>query len=157
MASALGLNNTLIGSAGEYFVAGELSRHGIVAALTMAGTDAFDILAVSKKGKHFAIQVKTTQYDKASWLLGKKDEQVNGENSFYVFVRLKGEQLPDYYIVSADIVSETISLEHQEWLKAPERNGRPHKDNNMREFRIALHDPRYYNRWDYFLENALDM
>ena len=89
--------NVLTGSAGEYFVAAELSRRGVVAALTMAGTDAFDILAVNKAGKSCAIQVKTTQYEKASWLLSSKDETPKAD--FYVFVRLNGESLPDYYIM----------------------------------------------------------
>ena len=56
--------NVLTGSAGEYFVAAELSRRGVVAALTMSGTDAFDILAVNKAGRSYSIQVKTTQYEK---------------------------------------------------------------------------------------------
>ena len=94
--------NVLTGSAGEYFVAAELSRRGVVAALTMAGTDAFDILAVNKAGKSCAIQVKTTQYEKTSWLLSSKDETPKAD--FYVFVRLNGESLPDYYIMQAEEV-----------------------------------------------------
>ena len=90
--------NVLTGSAGEYFVAAELSRRGVVAALTMAGTDALDILAVNKAGKSCAIQVKTTQYEKASWLLSSKDETPKAD--FYVFVRLNGESLPDYSTIS---------------------------------------------------------
>ncbi|MFU2433125.1 MAG: hypothetical protein ACM678_04615, partial [Clostridiales bacterium] len=49
--------NVLTGSAGEYFVAAELSRRGVVAALTMSGTDAFDILAVNKAGRSYSIQI----------------------------------------------------------------------------------------------------
>ena len=92
------VNSRLIGSAGEYFVAGELSRHGVVAALTMAGTDAFDILAINGQGQQFAVQVKTTKDKKSTWLLSKKDEQTVAQYLYYVFVRLNGEELPDCYV-----------------------------------------------------------
>ena len=145
-----GINSRLIGSAGEYFVAGELSRHGLVAALTMAGTDAFDILAVNSSGRQFAIQVKTTKDRRATWLLGKKDEEAVGEHLFYVFVRLNGEELPECYVVPSVVVAEEIRTRHRRWLDAPGRGGAAHKDTDMREFQIEAHDPRYYRRWDYF-------
>ena len=138
------LNNRLIGSAGEYFVAGELSRNGVVAALTRAGTDAFDILAVNRCGQQFAIQVKTTKDAKSTWLLGAKDEETRATH--YVFVRLNGEELPECYVVPAPEVAAAIRAGHQAWRKAKE--GRT--ENGMREFQIAEHDPRYYRRWDYF-------
>ena len=144
------LNNTLIGSAGEYFVAGELSRNGVVAALTMSGTDAFDILAVNQTGRQFAIQVKTTRHEKEPWLLGKKDEETRADNAYYVFVRLKGTGLPEYYVVPAKDVAEAILRKHQKWLETPGKNGSPHKDHDMREFQITQGDERYYNRWDRF-------
>lgn len=144
--------NILTGSAGEYFVAAELSRRGIVAALTMSGTDAFDILAVNQSGKSYSIQVKTTQHTKTSWLLGKKDETSKAD--FYVFVNLNGKELPEYYIVPANIVSDTISKEHQHWLKSPGLRGQEHKDTPMRVFRIQERDPRYYNHWEPFCGNS---
>ena len=142
------LSNQLIGSAGEYFVAGELSRHGIVAALTMAGTDAFDILAVNNAGMQFAIQVKTTKDKKATWLLGKKDEHPRSAHFYYVFVRLNGEELPDCYIVPASEVAKSIAARHEAWLRTPGRGGAPHKDTAIREFQLAEHDPSYFRRWD---------
>lgn len=143
------ISNLLVGSAGEYFVAGELSRHGLVAALTMSGTRAFDILAVNEKTKQqFTIQVKTTQYKKATWMLSEKDEALRGKNAFYVFVRLNEMALPDYYIVPADDVARFISERHQAWLNAP---GKAHKPNSIREFQVTEHDEEFFNRWDYFL------
>ncbi len=141
------LSNQLIGSAGEYFVAGELSRRGIVAALTMAGTDAFDILAVNDTGRQFTVQVKTTR-DKFSWLLSAKDEETRGENAYYVFVRLAGETLPEYYILPATTVAETLRQDYESWLHAPGKNHRP---TNIRELRLPPQDPHSFNRWEYFL------
>ena len=55
-------NNISIGNAGEYFVAGELERHGFTAAVPMSNTKDFDILAINRQSyKQYAIQVKTTK------------------------------------------------------------------------------------------------
>ena len=149
------LSNSLIGSAGEYFVAGELSRHGIVAALTMSGTDAFDVLAINKStGKSFSIQVKTKRRLSEGWILSKKAETVHGNSAYayYIFVLLppNDEEKPEYYIVPAEIVAQTIKTEHEMWVNTPGKGGKAHKDTSMRVFRIKQGDPRYYSRWDYF-------
>lgn len=132
--------NVLTGSAGEYFVAAELSRRGVVAALTMSGTDAFDILAVNKAGRSYSIQVKTTQYEKKlRWLLSSKDE--NPKADFYVFVNLNGtEKQPDYYIMRATEVAAAIKEEHETWLAKPKRDGTAHKPINMRQIIIDQQD-----------------
>lgn len=132
--------NVLTGSAGEYFVAAELSRRGVVAALTMSGTDAFDILAVNKAGRSYSIQVKTTQYEKKlRWLLSSKDE--NPKANFYVFVNLNGtEKQPDYYIMPATEVVAAIKEEHETWLATPKRDGTAHKPINMRQIILDQQD-----------------
>lgn len=147
------LSNNLIGCAGEYFVAGELSRHGIVAALTMAGTDAFDILAINPESKNnYSIQVKTTKKRSDGWLVGRKAETLCGDDLYYAFVLLpdNDDAQPEYYIVPSEIVSRTVQAEHRAWLETPGRGGRPHQDNSIRVFRIEHGDPRYCSRWDYF-------
>lgn len=132
--------NILTGSAGEYFVAAELSRRGVVAALTMSGTDAFDILAVNKAGRSYSIQVKTTQYEKKlRWLLSSKDEKPKAD--FYVFVNLNGtEKQPDYYIMPAPEVADAIKEEHETWLATPKRDGTAHKPINMRQIILDQQD-----------------
>ena len=132
--------NVLTGSAGEYFVAAELSRRGVVAALTMSGTDAFDILAVNKAGRSYSIQVKTTQYKKKlRWLLSSKDEKPKA--NFYVFVNLNGtEKQPDYYIMPAIEVAAAIKEEHETWLATPKRDGTAHKPINMRQIILDQQD-----------------
>ena len=138
--------NVLTGSAGEYFVAAELSRRGVVAALTMSGTDAFDILAVNKAGCSCSIQVKTTQYEKKlRWLLSSKDE--NPKANFYVFVNLNGtEKQPDYYIMPATEVAAAIKEEHETWLATPKRAGTAHKPINMRQIILDQQD-KSEDRW----------
>ena len=91
-------------------------------------------------------QVKTTQYEKASWLLSSKDETPKAD--FYVFVRLNGESLPDYYIMQAEEVAVTIRESHAKWLATPKKDGTPHTPISMREIQIKYHDENAYNRWE---------
>ena len=92
------INNINIGNCGEYYVAAELERRGFTVAVPMSNVDNFDILAINKNKPYnqYAIQVKTTT--KASWLLSKKNEDIVGDNIYYVFVKLVGDNMPEYYI-----------------------------------------------------------
>ena len=92
------MNNISIGNAGEYFVAGELERHGFTAAIPMSNTKDFDILAINRRNyKQFAIQVKTTKYKQKKWTLGKKNETLIGDNIIYFFVSLNELDFPEYH------------------------------------------------------------
>jgi hypothetical protein len=148
MAKSIKLPNTLTGISGEYFVAGELSRRGYMASITLRNNDRVDIHASNTlSNKIFAIQVKTNQSGKRAWILNKKVELSQKENFFYVFVSLKGElERPEYFIVPSKKVAEFIINDHKKWLSTPGIKGQAHKDNNMRKF----HDPKgeYLERWE---------
>ena len=76
-------NSISVGNAGEYFVAGELERHGFSVAVPMSNTELFDILAFNRNTmKQFAIQVKSTHSCKKEWVLSVKNETINKENIF---------------------------------------------------------------------------
>ena len=82
--------NVNIGNSGEYFVAGELERRGFTVAVPMSNVKDFDILAINRETyEQFAIQVKTTGYKQKKWTLSKKNENLEGDNIFYVFVSLR--------------------------------------------------------------------
>lgn len=143
-------NNTNVstGNAGEYFVAGELERHGFTVAVPMSNVKDFDILVINRSTfKQFAIQVKTTGYRQKKWTLSKKNEDLQGDNIIYFFVSLNEMDVPEYHIVPSKIVAETIKRSHQEWLSTPGKHGQPHNDNTIRNF-SDINDV-YLNRWDY--------
>jgi hypothetical protein len=142
------ISGGLSGVAGEYFVAAELSRRGYIATLTLKNTKGIDILVSDVNAKKsIAIQVKTNQGSRKSWVLTKKSEELSSANLFYVFVNLKGEnQFPDFHIVPSAIVASTITSGHQAWLNTPAKSGKPHNDNNMRMFGDPSDD--YLDRWD---------
>ena len=137
------INNINIGNCGEYYVAAELERRGFTVAVPMSNVDDFDILARSKKtNKQYSIQVKTTT--KKSWLLNKKAETLTSPDIFYVFVRIQGDNFPEYYIYSSADVSKTVYDQHVRWLNSLDKNGNEHRDNAMRSFKKLENK----NRWD---------
>lgn len=141
-------NNISTGNAGEYFVAGELERHGFTVAVPMSNVKDFDILAINRETyDQFAIQVKTTGYKHKKWTLSKKNEELIGENIIYFFVALNELDHPEYHIVPSKIVAKTIRESHQKWLDTPGRHGQKHNDNAIRNF--TDFEDVYLNRWDY--------
>ena len=138
----------LTGIAGEYLVAGELSRRGYIASITLRSTKGIDILVSNATAtRQIAIQVKTNQGSKPEWVLNKKAETFYADNLFYVFVNLKGSQVrPDFYIVPSKVVADFVRKDHQKWLETPGKKGQAHKDNPVRKFR----DPerQFLERWD---------
>jgi hypothetical protein len=141
------LSKILTGIAGEYFVAAELSRRGLVASLTLRNTRGIDILASNAEAtKSVGIQVKTNQGGKRHWLLSEKAERDTAENLFYVFVNLNERGAPDYHIVPRSVVAKYVRERHAAWLATPGRGGKPHRENAMRVFRDEANE--YRDRWD---------
>lgn len=138
----------LVGVAGEYFVAGELSRRGYIASITLRNSRGVDILASNQEAtKQVGIQVKTNHHDRPEWLLNEKAESYFAENLFYVFVSLKGDRLrPAYYVVPSKVVAEYVETTHSEWLAAPGKKGQLHNDSALRKFKDLT--GRYLDKWE---------
>jgi hypothetical protein len=62
---ATGRSNKLVGQAGEYLVAAELSRRGLIATTFTGNVPHYDIIASDETGRHVSVQVKAGQ--SASW------------------------------------------------------------------------------------------
>ena len=142
------ISKGLSGVAGEYFVAGELSRRGYIASLTLRNTRGVDVLVSGGNAAHSAgIQVKTNQGSSKGWVLNKKAELLEEDGLFYVFVNLNGpEGSPSYHVVPSAVVAEYVRTDHREWLSKPGRNGHKHEDNNIRKFWDR--NDEWKDRWD---------
>ncbi len=139
-------NNISTGNAGEYFVAGELERHGFTVAVPMSNVKDFDILAINRETyKQFAIQVKTRSTKDKIWPLSIKNENIIGDNIIYFFVSLNDLNIPEYHIVPSTIVAKTIKENHKKWLETPGKKGQQHNDNPIRKF--SDYDDKYLNNW----------
>jgi hypothetical protein len=82
-------DNAVIGAAGVYYVAMELSRRGMIALPTIRNTAGFDIIVTSRDGaRHANLQVKTSGQRPKFWpICASMDKARTGENDFYVLVR----------------------------------------------------------------------
>lgn len=139
--------NVNTGNSGEYFVAGELERRGLTAAVPMSNTKDFDILAINRNNNNqYAVQVKTTT--KNGWILSKKNETLIDNNIIYVLVKLKDLNPPEYHIVPSKIVAQRLRESHQAWLNTPGKNGQSHNDSDIRQFRDDNNE--FLNKWEYF-------
>jgi Holliday junction resolvase-like predicted endonuclease len=65
---ATGRSTKLAGQAGEYLVAAELSRRGLIATTFTGNVPHYDIIASDEKGRHVSVQVKTSRG--GSWQFG---------------------------------------------------------------------------------------
>lgn len=137
----------LSGIAGEYFVAAELTRRGYIASLTLRNTRGVDILASNLDAtRSVGIQVKAVQGSARAWMLNQKVEGDAATNLFFVFVRLNGMGVPEYYIAPREDVSRFAAENHQRWLSISGKNGRSHIDTPIRQFMDS--ENRYLGRWD---------
>ena len=65
---ATGLSNKLAGQTGEYLVAAELSRRGLIATTFTGNVPHYDIIASDEDGNHVSVQVKASRG--SSWQFG---------------------------------------------------------------------------------------
>jgi len=149
------------GNAAQYFTAGELSRRGIIAVITMGNCPNTDILCSNKEGNKFVhIQVKTFVPGNKTCSVGNKAEHDYGEKFIWV---LAGIARPDqnmeneYYIIPSKDMSENVSKSFISWKETPGKNGRQHDPSNkvrtihLPPFKDQFHEwdiSKYRNRWD---------
>lgn len=129
--------STIIGSAGEYFVMGELLRRGWLAGLTPRGAPDFDIVA-TKNGRTIHVRVKTKTADSALFRWNRlKDGNVfragNREGDVCVLVDIGGVT-PEYYVVPSKEVERQLLKFFGDWLS--EKPGRD-PENRVIAFNIG--------------------
>lgn len=147
----------LSGIAGEYFVAGELSRRGYIASITLRNTAHIDLLASNGK-KAINIQVKTRRTDKAKgWELGSKPLEYNKSKGdiFYVLVEIHSDpnnKEVGYYIIPKNTLNEHVEKGHLYWLQGKNKiTGRERKSKRRyfrKEEHPALNIEKYKDNWD---------
>ena len=116
------------GIAGEYFVAGELSRRGFIAAVTLRNTAGVDIVA-SNEYDSVDIQVKTrtVELTENSWQMGSKPLQTKKawSKSFYIFVSVHSipeNQQIEYYIIPKNLLNQKVENEYKKFLKRSKKS-----------------------------------
>lgn len=146
-------SNNRTGVSGEYYVAAELTRRGLDAAIMLRNNENYDILAINVETKtQYCIQVKST-WNSKRWKLNRKVEIEFSSNHYYIFVVLyeDDDKKPDFIIIHSQRIAEHIAYWHKEWLETPGKNGQPHNDNDMRIFDDEKgYFKKYWNDWSVF-------
>jgi hypothetical protein len=87
---------------GTHLLAAELTRRGFLVAPATRNDSGADLFVTNQRlSSAWTIQVKTNDKRKHSWSLREDFRRVQSDTHVYVFVKLNGEQRPDYYIVSS--------------------------------------------------------
>ena len=126
---------TLVGNAGEHYVMAELLKRSAIAALAPRNAPSFDIIA-TKGDKTVRVRVKTKseQYDIWQWVI-KKDgsifRNISPTGDFTVLVNLTTltKDLA-FYVIPTAALDKTLKQNHDEWVRTPGKNGRPHDPSN---------------------------
>src|SRR4051794_16722037 len=97
----------MTGMLGVYLTAAELTSRGFIASTTSRNAVAADVLVTDQRcRKAWSIQVKSaTNVNGTFWMMGAQNKQLASESYVYIFVDIKGNAQPDYFIVpSAEVV-----------------------------------------------------
>jgi hypothetical protein len=154
------------GSAAQFFVAGELCRRNLVAVVTMGNTPNTDILCSNIEGTKFVhIQVKTYVPGNKTVTVGMKAEKNFGKNFIWVIAGIPKSNTDkdfEYFIIPSEDLAPNVTKAHKMWLSDPGKNGRIHKDSDMRNLHLPPGESysgwkidEYKNRWN-IIENLLD-
>ncbi len=142
------LESTLVGVAGEYLAAGELTLRGYVASITLRNSRGIDIVASSSNGTRSAnFQIKTNKSGASSWILNKASEEFFAPNHYYIFVSLRGlTTRPGYYVVPSKVVATYTKETHLRWLAGRKKDGGPRRDSTIRKFADPAGE--FLENWD---------
>lgn len=157
-----GRQNKLVGQTGEYLVASELSRRGLIATTFTGNVPHYDIIASTESGHHISIQVKTIRG--LNWQFARVDQfvevkfdkqaQIVGEclpppviNLTFVLVKLGSYGSDKFYICTWTELSEIISKHHSEYL-AKHNGVRPKRWDSLHTAITEKHVSQFENRWE---------
>jgi hypothetical protein len=159
---ATGRQTKLTGQTGEYLVASQLSRRGLIATTFTGNVPHYDIIASTEKGKHISVQVKTItgstwQFAKVNQFIEitfKEHVQIVGkclpspvDSLVFVFVQLGEYGSDKFYICTWQELTDIMSRNHSEYL---EKHGgiRPKTWNSL-HISIGVKDISHFeNRWE---------
>ena len=164
---ATGRSNKLVGQTGEYLVAAELSRRGLIATTFTGNVPHYDIIASDESGRHVSVQVKAgrgsswqfsniTQYcditfnGKRQIVGDKKPCPVRG--LIVTFVKIEEDGNDRFYILTWQRLRDLLVKGHKAFLQR--HSGiRPQRWDSLH---VAISEKTlrpYRDRWDNIEKN----
>ena len=166
---ATGRSTKLVGQAGEYLVAAELSRRGLIATTFTGNVPHYDIIASDDKGRHVSIQVKTTR--SGSWQFsdirqfcditfqGKRQivgraKQCPVRDLICVFVRLKSYGEDKFFICPWAKLRANLIKGHKNYLEK-HKGVRPKRWDSLHTAISKESSSVFKDRWGYIEEHLI--
>jgi len=158
---ATGLSNKLVGQTGEYLVAAELSRRGLIATTFTGNVPHYDIIASDESGRHVSVQVKASRG--GSWQFNmipfceikfQEKRQIVGspknvpvKRLVVVFVTIAEDGNDHFFICTWQRLRDILIKQHTSYLK--KHNGiRPKRWDSMHNAISEKALLRYKDKWD---------
>lgn len=97
----------MTGMLGVYLAAAELTNRDLIVSITSRSAKGVDLLATDQNYKKtWSIQVKTNRRAAGFWLMGAGYKAMSSPTHIYIFINLRGETRPDYYVVPSNQVAK---------------------------------------------------
>ncbi len=165
---ATGRSNKLVGQTGEYLIAAELSRRGLIATTFTGNVPHYDIIASDEAGRHVSVQVKASRG--STWQFGNITQycdimfdgkrQIIGDfkpcpvlRLIVTFVKIVDEGNDRFYILPWGRLRDLLVAHHKAFLARHDWI-RPKKWDSLH---CAIEEDTlrpYQNKWD-TIENSL--
>ena len=157
-----GRSNKLVGATGEYLVAAELSRRGLIATTFTGNVPHYDIIASDDAGHHVSVQVKASKG--GSWQFanitnfceitfsGKRQIVGKGKPSpiqrlVFVFVSIDVDGNDHFFVLTWRQLRDLLVKQHKAYLK--KHNGvRPKRWDSLHAGIIETSLYPYRDKWD---------
>ena len=108
------VNRFQTGMQGVYLVAAELTYRGFIVSVTSRNAFGADLLVTDQRCQRtYSVQVKTNHQVSNCWLLSEHARNIKSPTHVYVFVNLKKDQRPEYYVVPSEFVATHVLEEKQ--------------------------------------------
>lgn len=134
------------GLAGEFLVAGELLRRGIMAAVTYGNAKKADVIAINER-KAATLEVKSTS--QAKWVLG--GQLPAGTSDIWVLVHLPNDESasPEYFVLTSTELRELVLPQHEAYNKKyREKHGKEYYANGVVSIQRKLLNDSHRNAWE---------
>ena len=97
----------MTGMLGVYLTAAELTKLGFIVSPTSRSAFGADLLVTDQRcRKAWSVQVKTNRRAALFWLVSKHVSDTWSDSHIYVFVNLRGDERPEYFIVPSPTVAK---------------------------------------------------
>ena len=164
---ATGRSNKLVGQTGEYLVAAELSRRGLIATTFTGNVPHYDIIASDETGKHVSVQVKAGRG--ASWQFGNITQfcaikfhgksQIVGDMKacpvrrlIVIFVKIAEDRHDRFYILTWQRLRDLLVKGHKAFLQRHD-GVRPQRWDSLHSAISEKTLLPYRDRWDTIEKN----